>query len=148
MPAVVKANAKGLPEAWHQEVLDFITALKKKGALKDYNQIAFLFRSVKGDKAVGLARHLESHGVNVFSPRSDLFFQREEIRLMIGAFVFLFPNLIDGYLKWNEKAKLEVWGYYRECMKLFADAIRAEQKAHEPMRQWCAARARSHAGPD
>jgi len=145
MPAVVKASAEGSPEAWHGEVLDFITTLRKKGVLRDYNQIAFLFRSVKGERAVGLARYLETHGINVFSPRSDLFFQREEIRLMIGAFVFLFPNLIDGWLKWNEKAELGIWDYYGECMRLFADAIRADKETHEPMRQWCAARAKSHA---
>jgi hypothetical protein len=77
---------------WHAEVLAFLNGLKGSGQLADWNQVAFLFRSVKNDKVVALARFLEDQGVPVFSPRSNMFFEREEIRLMIGALIFLFPQ--------------------------------------------------------
>lgn len=80
------------PEAWHNEVLDLINTLREKGGLKDLNQIAFLFRSVKNDKAVALAEFLEESGIPVYSPRSNMFFDREEVRLMLGALIFLFPQ--------------------------------------------------------
>src|SRR5690606_8185049 len=54
---------------WHAEVLAFLNGLKASGNLSDWNQVAFLFRSVKNDKVVTLARFLEAQGVPVFSPR-------------------------------------------------------------------------------
>ena len=72
---------------WHDKVLAFLNGLRDSGKLSDWNQVAFLFRSVKNDKIVALARFLEAQGVPVFSPRSNMFFEREEIRLMIGALI-------------------------------------------------------------
>jgi len=70
-PTVLKVGAA---DTWHESVLDFIQKLKASGKLTDYNQIAFLFRSVKHDRAKALADFLESNGVPVYAPRSDLFF--------------------------------------------------------------------------
>ena len=77
---------------WHSEVLAFLHSLRDSGGLSDWNQVAFLFRSVKNPRAVTLARFLEANDVPVYSPRSNMFFEREEIRLMIGALIFLFPQ--------------------------------------------------------
>ena len=51
---------------WHAEVLAFLNGLKASDKLSDWNQVAFLFRSVKNDKVVALARFLEAAGVPVF----------------------------------------------------------------------------------
>jgi len=143
--SVVKAVGLETQEAWNEEVLAFIKALKERGILEDYNQLAFLFRSVKNPKAVALADFLESEGIPVFSPRSDLFFKREEIRLLIGAFVFLFPQLIEKHLKWQADAELKEWAYYGECLELFAAALRSEPVLHRDLRMWCAKKAKAHA---
>lgn len=90
MPTAVRLAAGG--DNWHTEVLTFLNDLKRSGKLSDWNQVAFLFRSVKNSKVVELARFLEHEGIPVFSPRSNMFFEREEIRLMIGALIFLFPQ--------------------------------------------------------
>ena len=82
-------------DAYYQEVLDFINALKDSGKLTDYNQITFLYRSVKSPEAVGLMSFLESKGINIFSPRSDMFFARPEVRLIIGALLLIFPQVLD-----------------------------------------------------
>ena len=50
---------------WHAEVLTFLHDLKGSGRLADWNQVAFLFRSVKNEKVVSLARFLEAQGVPV-----------------------------------------------------------------------------------
>ena len=142
--AVAKVAGRETNESWYEEVLAFIGALKDRGLLSDYNQLAFLFKSVKSEKAIGLADFLEEHGVPVFSPRSALFFKREEIRLLIGAFAFMFPPLIDRYLRWQAGAELKEWDYYRECLAFFTDALRAEPALHEGLRKWCAQKARTH----
>ena len=92
-PTVLKLTAEEDTEEYHAEVLRFIKYLEREHIISDFNQIAFLYRSVKSDKAKALADYLEEHGIRVFSPRSDMFFEREEIRLMLGCLVSLFPQV-------------------------------------------------------
>ncbi len=73
-PSVIKVSSNVSKEEYHKEVLTFIKTLKKEKVLTDYNQIAFLFRSVKNDGVLELSEYLESNGINVVSPRSNLFF--------------------------------------------------------------------------
>lgn len=142
VPAVVRVGAPS-EHLWHQEVLAFLHRLKADGHLKDWNQVAFLFKSVKNDKAVGLARFLEEQGIAVYSPRSNQFFDREEIRLMIGALIFLFPQFVE-VRKWRADAELGIWDYYdQSCFAAFADALRKPENAD--MLRWARAAARRHA---
>ncbi len=142
--SVAKVVGHETQDSWNDEVLSFVEALKGKGLLKDYNQVAFLFRSVKSDKVIKLASFLEEHGIPVFSPRSALFFEREEVRLMLGAFSFMFPNLIENHLQWQEGAELKEWKYYEDCLSFFTDAIRANREENTSLLKWCAQKAKGH----
>ena len=62
--------------------------------ISDYNQVAFLFKSVKNNNAIALANYLEKNGVKVYSPRSALFFERDEIIFAIGCLLSMFPNYV------------------------------------------------------
>lgn len=127
---------------WQQEVLDFLHALRDKGHLTDWNQVAFLMRSVKTDRNVRLTRFLERNGIPVYSPRSNQFFDREEIRLMIGAMIFLFPQFPD-VRKWNDDAHLDIWDYYDEdCFGTFARELRKPE--NEDLLKWCKYHAKQH----
>ena len=46
---VIKVAGQEMEETWFDEVLSFIMMLKEKSNLKDLNQIAFLFNSVRND---------------------------------------------------------------------------------------------------
>ncbi|QEL66526.1 ATP-dependent DNA helicase [Oryzomicrobium terrae] len=128
---------------WHAEVLAFLNGLKDSGQLADWNQVAFLFRSVKNDKVVALARFLEAQGVPVFSPRSNMFFEREEIRLMIGALIFLFPQF-PKVRAWAEGVTLPIWDYYDQlCFKPFTDELRKPE--NKPLLDWARPLAKRHA---
>lgn len=128
---------------WHAEVLAFLNELKDSGRLSDWNQVAFLYRSVKNDKVVALARYLETQGVPVFSPRSNMFFEREEIRLMIGALIFLFPQF-SKVRAWAEGVTLPIWDYYdHQCFKPFADELRKPE--NKPLLDWARPLAKRHA---
>jgi len=140
---VLRIYSEGTAEDYHQEVLAFLNHLRTNGQLTDLNQVAFLFRSVKSDRAIALARFLDAHQIPVFSPRSALFFEREEVRLILGALIFVFPNLFTD-LKWSDKAQLDVWTYYQQCKDEFANAIRADRKRHAGLLKWCNARAKAH----
>lgn len=127
----------------HEEVLAFLNGLKASGKLTDWNQVAFLFRSVKNDKVVALARFLEAEGVPVFSPRSNMFFEREEIRLMIGALIFLFPQF-PKVRTWAEGVTLPIWDYYDQlCFKPFTDELRKPE--NKPLLDWARPLAKRHA---
>lgn len=146
VPTAVRLAAsddKGDTTNWHAEVLAFLNALKDCGQLADWNQVAFLFRSVKNDKVVALARFLEVQGVPVFSPRSNMYFEREEIRLMIGALIFLFPQF-PKVRAWAEDVTLHVWDYYDyQCFKAFTDELRKPE--NKALLDWARPLAKLHA---
>ncbi|MCA9906157.1 MAG: ATP-dependent helicase, partial [Anaerolineae bacterium] len=141
VPVVLKVGAKS-DQAWHQEIFAFLHALGDSGHLEDWNQVAFLFRSVKNDQVRGLAEYLEQRGIPVYSPRANQFFDREEIRLTIGALIFLFPQFAQ-VRKWKDDAELEIWDYYdHECFKLFAQTMRQPENAD--ILRWARQRAQEH----
>lgn len=116
-PAVVKLAGVDDTDEWHKKILRFINDLKDSGKLTDYNQIAFLFNSVKHPRVTALANFLEENHINVYSPRSDMFFQRDEIRLALGCLMLMFPRYIQG-LENGEFTFLqpEHLTYYRNCI--------------------------------
>jgi len=127
---------------WHAEVLAFLQGLKASGRLSDWNQVAFLFRSVKNEKVVALARFLESQGVPVLSPRSNMFFEREEIRLMIGALIFLFPQF-PKVRAWADGVSLDIWDYYdHQCFKPFTEELRKPE--NKALLDWARPLAKRH----
>ena len=130
-PAVVRLASKDEDEnEWHEKILRFIKELKDSGKLTDYNQIAFLFQSVKNDKVIALADFLEANGINVYSPRSAMFFQREEIKLILGLLISIFPNYVQKlendefeFLRSQNGKPNEVREYYMECVKAAKDCL-------------------------
>ena len=96
-PSVIKIAGNDDPDDWHEQILEFIHALEESGKLTDYNQIAFLFKSVKNPKVKALSKYLEANGVSVYSPRSAMFFERGEVQLALGCLLLAFPNYIAAF---------------------------------------------------
>ena len=116
-PAVVKLFSKDDEDEWHEKILGFIKELKESGKLTDYNQLAFLFSSVKHQRVTALANFLERNGINVYSPRSDMFFKRDEIKLALGCLMLMFPKYVMKLEKQEfDFLQVEHYRYYRECM--------------------------------
>ena len=122
-PAVVKLSSEDDAGEWNEKTLNFIKVLKDSGKLTDYNQIAFLFNSVKNEKVVSLARYLEDNGINVYSPRSDMFFVRDEIRLLLGCLMLMFPIYVQDLEARKFKFVDEpLCRYYEDCIR-YANTI-------------------------
>ncbi len=94
-PSVMKLMIED-EESWQVELLEFINYLQEN-ALSDLNQITFLANSVKGDRIKNLISFLEENGKPVFSPRSDFYFEREEIQMLIGFLLIIFKRFLDAY---------------------------------------------------
>ena len=104
---------------WHEKILKFILTLKDSGKLQDFNQIAFLFRSVTNQRALNLANFLESHGIRVYSPRSNMFFGRREIKLILGCLMLLFPKYVIDLKLGNFDFLGETQkNYFIDCIEL------------------------------
>ena len=143
--AVVKLAGIDDTDEWHEKILRFINDLKDSGKLKDYNQIAFLFNSVKHPRVTALARFLEKNHINVYSPRSDMFFQRDEIRLAIGCLMLMFPRYVQG-LENGDYTFLqpEHLTYYRNCI-MTANEYLTKPKNIELLK-WIRRRGKDHVG--
>ena len=127
-PAVIRVSSNDEDLNWFEENLAFIRFLQTSGKITDLNQIAFLFNSVKNEKVVQLAKYLEENGINVYSPRSDLFFERDEVKMMIGCLLLCFSHfsykIQDRDFKYVDESLCE---YYEKCMQIVADYLETPQ---------------------
>jgi len=142
IPTVIKVAGQPGVENWCQEVLEFLKKMKRT-TLSDWNQVAFLFRSVKNEQAVVLANYLEANHIPVYSPRSEQFFDRAEIRLVIGALLYLFPQY-QFIRQWEPNIQMNIWEYYDECQARFGEQLK--EFSNKELRKWCDGRGREHAG--
>ncbi len=141
-PTVLKVPGNEDSESWMENVVDFIGKLRASGKITDYNQIAFLFKSVKHHNVIELGNYLEQNGIHVYSPRSDMFFEREEIKLLIGALMFMFPNYVKKMQDGKVFIKPDLEKYYRDCLLGFNQYIK--NPAYKELATWCKYRALEH----
>lgn len=120
--SVMTVSAEGT-EAWCDEVTDFINEMRRQSIITDLNQIVFLFRSVQNNHAVALAHHLEEKGIRVYSPRSNMFFQRKEIKLAVGAICTVYAN----YFAEND-FNPEYKQYIESCIADFKQELRSDDE--------------------
>ena len=146
IPTVIKVSGQRAQQNWGDRIIDFIGKLKISGTITDYNQVAFLFRSVKNPRVKALADYLEQHGVPIYSPRSAMFFEREEIRLLIGTLLVVFPDYLQS-LQTDKYAPREMVRFYTEqCLTAFTEYIKAHPDA--PLMKWCAQKGMRHSDPN
>lgn len=105
-------------DAWCKNIYDFLIRLQAEGHISNYNQVAFLFRSVTNDKAKFLANYLEENGIPVYSPRSKMFFEREEIKASIGLILHLFSDFEEEVLEDDNSWFADMVDYYNDCLDI------------------------------
>lgn len=124
----------------NKKVYDLIQELLASGKVSDLNQIAFLFRSVKNSSAKELASFLEKSGVPVYSPRSNLFFERDETKLIIGTLILMFPKFQNSVVKGESNQNMV--HYFQSCL------VKAKQILSNPeykeFLDWMKFRVRDH----
>ncbi len=139
-PCVIKLSSEDNEGDWHYMILEFIRSLKDSGKLTDYNQLAFLFKSVKHQRVTKLAEYLEANGINVYSPRSDMFFYREEIMNLLGCVLLMFPRYVQGLE--NTEYKYAPYPYYKACIKSANELLKQED--NKELRQFVKNRGKEH----
>ena len=124
----------------NQKTLSFINELLESKKINNLNQIAFLFRSVKNSAVKELADYLENNGIPVYSPRSNMFFEREETKLFIGTLILMFPKYYSKLEK-GETNK-NITPYYVSCIKTAKNIL--AKKEYEEFFKWMRFRTRDH----
>ena len=114
-PPVLSLSGDSVDD-WCENIYDFVVSLLEEGHIDNYNQIAFLFRSVTNDKAKHLANYLEEHGVPVYSPRLKMFFEREEIKAAIGITLHLFSEFEEELIEDENSWFQDMVDYYNSCL--------------------------------
>lgn len=108
---VVKLGVKDSYSKWQESIANFLIFLKKTGKIVDYNQVAFLFRSVKNSRVISLVHYLEYKGIGVYTPRSNLFFEREEIKKLVGMYTYVYYKEILEEKNLIEYSDIEKYCY-------------------------------------
>lgn len=139
-PCVVKLSSDDNEGDWHYMILEFIKNLKDSGKLTDYNQLAFLFSSVKHKRVTELAEYLEANGINVYSPRSDMFFNRDEIMILLGCVLLMFPRYVKGLEDLEYQYAPSV--YYKACINKANDLLKQEE--YKDLRNFVRSRGKEH----
>lgn len=119
-PSVMRLAGINDKNEWHEKILHLLTALKESGKLTDYSQAAFIFRSVKTADVKALSQFLEENNIGVYSPRSNMFFQRGEVKFAIGCMIMIFPDYLkdldSGAFKFNGAEPPHIL-YYKSCVE-------------------------------
>ena len=129
-PPVLKLSGDSV-EDWCKNIHNFLVKLKSEGHIQNYNQVAFLFRSVTNDKAKYLANYLEEHGVPVYSPRSKMFFERDEIKAAIGLILHLFSDFEEDILEDANSWFQDMVAYYEDCLEKAYEIMDDDPKLEE-----------------
>ena len=108
-------------------LLTMVRSLISNGNIHNYNQVAFLFRSVKSEEAVQIGAFFEQNGIPVYSPRSDMFFERTEVKQILGSIMMCFQSyMVD--LKKNSFIhciSAELRSYYIGCLQAALPLVKA-----------------------
>lgn len=94
--ASVVASTVGSPEDVYEEIADLVRQLIDTGKVKDPNQIAFLFPSLKSEHVQRAMRALENVGLRAYAPRAGRFLEVDEAMDVFGLYVRIFGKPTRG----------------------------------------------------
>ena len=115
------------------ETISMLKRMKADGTITDYNQVAFLFRSVKSNEALELMSLLESEGIPVYSPRSELFFMRSEVKQIIGLLIMCFADYFADLRKntFIHAIPENLRSYYKAGVGAASLLVKADKDLHD-----------------
>jgi DNA helicase-2/ATP-dependent DNA helicase PcrA len=114
-----------------QRFADFVSFLKEKEVIEDYNQVALLLRSVRPNHSSHYLEALAAKGIPAFCPRARAYFDNEEIQLMVGCLALIFGYHGEGRGNVAFGAVAELARYVDDCLV----GLARQCKAPHPLAQ-------------
>jgi ATP-dependent DNA helicase UvrD/PcrA len=99
-----------------QRFADFVSFLKEKEVIQDYNQVALLLRSVRPNHSSHYLDALAAKGIPAFCPRARAYFENEEIELIVACLALIFGYHGDGRGTVLSGAVAELARYVDDCL--------------------------------
>ena len=124
-------------DSWYESVYNMIHELKSTGKITDYNQVAFLVSASKPfdepDRYTELIKYLEKHDIPTYAPRFGLYYERIEIRELIGCLLKTYPTFLASVnSNAEDKLNANIKNYYNACIQA-ADAV---MKKNADLKKW------------
>jgi len=94
---------------WISKTAKFCKQLVADGTVKDANQIAFLFPSLKNKDAQAMIQSLKEEGLNVYAPRAGNFLEGIEATEVFGVFSHIFDLPDSSQFSGFEFNKYKTW---------------------------------------
>ena len=114
-------KCEGQDEEWYESIYKLIKGLKDTGKVTNYNQIAFL-AARKAHYGL-LIKYLESKGIDTYAPRYGLFFERKEVKGMLGCLIKCIP---DGQNILKKAVYKNMQNYYDTCIAAANDMTQGQ----------------------
>lgn len=116
------------------QVAQTIIKLKESGKIQDYNQVAFLFPSLKnqGEPNAGVTMYkeaLERNGLQVYAPRAGRFIEVEEAKAIFGLFIKIFNQ--PEQLEIQSRNYLNFFTWIRSSRQLAEELIEEDSMLKE-----------------
>ena len=131
---VIKLSVQNSERDWRERIAKFLIFLKKNSIIKDYNQIAFLFKSVRNKKVIALGEYLESKGIEVYSPRANMFFERDEIIKVIACFLYILLRKESSFYS-ETASNYEINRYYSNALNRLKKIIENDKKLKDELKE-------------
>lgn len=123
----------------NKKICQTLLTLKEANKIKDYSQVAFLFRSVKSREALSLIDTLNSQGIKTYSPRSGEFFQRKEIIFTLGVTLLLFKSFNNKVKKFSKESYMnfsDKYFLYSNYLKMMEYSENFLNKKDNTLKEW------------
>lgn len=101
-------------------VINLIRDLLLTGNVPDKSGISIIVHDVNSSEAIDLVRYLEDRGIEIHAPGSVVFFEREEVMLLLGCMIRLFSDYDIEHSDCDERLK----SYYGTCIDFAEEAMR------------------------
>ena len=119
-PSVIVSSYSKSPEVY-AEIAQLVKEMKESGKIEDYNQIAFLFPTLKSRSRVdGLREALGRLDIRVYAPRAGRFLEIEEAMAIWGLLSKIFGR--PKYTEYFSQGLRDYSNWISECRR-FADTI-------------------------
>lgn len=129
--SVIKCEGSGT--GWYESIYNLIKGLKDSGKVTNYNQVVFLAGSTKDYRP--LIEYLEAMGIDTYAPRYGLFFDREEVKGVLGCLIKCMP-LGEDKLRRRLSGKRYLEAFLDYCNECIAQADRITGGEENPLREW------------
>ncbi|RMD68798.1 MAG: ATP-dependent helicase [Cyanobacteria bacterium J149] len=121
----VIASTPAKPDLVCEEITLLVRDLIKSGKVKDPNQIAFLYPSLKSKQVERMIDALEDVGLKVYAPRARRFLEVEEAIAVFGVYLLIFGKPVRGDFRGADYNDFHQW--LNRCEEMAQNLIREDQ---------------------